>query len=135
VSAAPTPLLIGVAGGTGSGKSTVAQALAGGLPAGTCVVLDHDSYYKDRSDLDVDERRRLNFDHPAALDNDLLVDHLTALRSGRGVDVPLYDFVRHARRAETRRAGGASRRSASSTTPPCGRCTRSTSSRRSAGPT
>src|SRR5258707_11969731 len=96
------PLFIGIAGGTGSGKTTVARALADGLPAGSVVVIDHDSYYRDRSDLSFEERTRLNYDHPDALDNDLLVGHLDALRAERAVDVPIYDFVTHSRRPQTR---------------------------------
>jgi uridine kinase len=97
------PLLIGIAGGTGSGKSTVARKIADGLPADSVAVIDHDSYYRDRSDLSYQARSHLNFDHPDALDNDLLVQHLEALRAGRGVDVPIYDFKTHARLAERRR--------------------------------
>jgi uridine kinase len=97
------PLLIGIAGGTGSGKSTVARKIADGLPADSVAVIDHDSYYRDRSDLSYEARSHLNFDHPDALDNDLLVEHLEALRAGRGVDVPNYDFKTHARLAERRR--------------------------------
>jgi uridine kinase len=97
------PIFIGVAGGTGSGKSTVAKNVAHGLPAGAAVTLDHDSYYKDHSELPLAEREGLNYDHPDSLDNDLLVAHLDALAAGRGIDVPNYDFVRHARTAETRR--------------------------------
>jgi uridine kinase len=97
------PLFIGVAGGTGSGKSTVARALVEGLPGRSVAVVDHDAYYRDRSDLSFDERATLNYDHPGALDNDLLVEHLSALRAGRAVEVPIYDFVTHSRRAERRR--------------------------------
>ena len=97
------PLLIGIAGGTGSGKSTVARKIADGLPADSVAVIDHDSYYRDRSDLSFDARSRLNFDHPDSLDTDLLVEHLEALRGGRGVDVPNYDFKTHSRLAERRR--------------------------------
>jgi uridine kinase len=97
------PLLIGIAGGTGSGKSTVARKIADGLPADSVAVIDHDSYYRDRSDLTFDERSKLNFDHPDALDNDLLVEHLEALREGRGVDVPNYDFKTHSRQPDRRR--------------------------------
>lgn len=97
------PLLIGVAGGTGSGKSTVAHKIAAGLPAGTVETIDHDSYYRDRSDLSLDERAHLNYDHPDSLDNDLLVAHLEALRGGRVVEVPRYDFKTHARERTTRR--------------------------------
>ncbi len=97
-----TPLLIGIAGGTGSGKSTVAQKIAEGLPSETVAVLDHDSYYRDRSDLSPESLAKLNYDHPDSLDNDLLVQHLQELRSGRPVDVPQYDFKTHSRRPERR---------------------------------
>jgi uridine kinase len=97
------PLLIGIAGGTGSGKSTVAHKIAEGLPIASVTVIDHDSYYRDRSDLSHDARTRLNYDHPDALDTDLLVSHLEALRSNRGVDIPIYDFKADARLTERRR--------------------------------
>ncbi len=96
------PLVIGVAGGTGSGKSTVARALADGLPPHSVAMLEHDAYYRDRSDLDFEERSRLNYDHPDSLDNDLLVRHLEQLRAGQPVEAPIYDFVSHSRRRETR---------------------------------
>jgi uridine kinase len=97
------PLLIGIAGGTGSGKSTVARKIAEGLPAESVAVIDHDSYYRDRSDIGFEARSKLNFDHPDELDNDLLVEHLQALREGRAVDVPIYDFKLNARLPERRR--------------------------------
>jgi len=97
------PLLIGIAGGTGSGKSTVARKIADGLPPDSVAVIDHDSYYRDRSDLSFEARTHLNFDHPDSLDTALLVEHLEALRDRRGVDVPNYDFKTHARLAERRR--------------------------------
>jgi uridine kinase len=97
------PVLVGIAGGTGSGKTTVARALAQGLPDHAVAMIDHDSYYKDRSDLSFEERSLLNYDHPESLDNELLVAHLEALRQERVVEVPIYDFVTHSRRAETRR--------------------------------
>jgi uridine kinase len=97
------PLLIGIAGGTGSGKSTIASKIAEGLPAGSVATLDHDSYYRDRSDLSLEERGKLNYDHPDSLDNDLLVSHLQLLRDGASVEVPIYDFKTHARLAATRR--------------------------------
>jgi uridine kinase len=100
--AARGPLLIGIAGGTGSGKSTVARKIAEGLPAESVAVIDHDSYYRDFADLALEARSKLNFDHPDALDNDLLVAHLEALRQGRAVDVPIYDFKAYARRDERR---------------------------------
>ncbi len=91
------PLLVGVAGGTGSGKSTVAAKIAEGLPRGTVAVIDHDSYYRDRPDLSLAQREQLNFDHPDSLDTGLLVQHLQAIKSGHPVDVPAYDFKSHAR--------------------------------------
>jgi uridine kinase len=97
------PLVVGIAGGSGSGKSTVARKIVAGLPAGAAAIIDHDSYYRDRQDLAPSERAQLNYDHPDALENSLLVAHLEALRAGRGVDVPVYDFVTHARLVETRR--------------------------------
>src|SRR5262245_35240480 len=98
-----TPLVIGVAGGTGSGKSTVARKIVDGLPPDSVAIIDHDSYYRDRSDLTLEERSHLNFDHPDALDNDLFVAHLESLRAGRAVEVPIYDFKTHARLVETQR--------------------------------
>ena len=97
------PFLIGIAGGTGSGKSTVARKIVEGLPQENVSIIDHDSYYRDRSDLSLEERSHLNFDHPDALDNDLLVTHLEQLRAGGVVDVPNYDFKTHGRLAERRR--------------------------------
>jgi len=97
------PLVIGIAGGTGSGKTTVARKVAAGLAPGAVAIVEHDSYYKDRRDLAADDRARLNYDHPDALDNDVLVEHLTALRRGQPVDVPIYDFKTHLRLKRTRR--------------------------------
>ena len=94
--------MIGIAGGTGSGKSTVARKLAVALP-GRCAVIDHDAYYRDQSHLPPETRAETNYDHPASLESSLLADHLMALRAGRGVDVPIYDFVNHTRKPETRR--------------------------------
>lgn len=96
------PIFIGVAGGTGSGKTTVARAITDGLPTGAAIALDHDSYYRHHPDLPLEERKLLNYDHPDALDNELLVEHLDRLRSGTAIDMPIYDFVTHARLAETR---------------------------------
>jgi uridine kinase len=97
------PLVIGIAGGTGSGKTTVARNLAAGLPTGTVSLIDHDSYYRDRRDLPFDERAQLNYDHPDSLETELLVEHLGHLRAGEAVEIPLYDFTTHTRRVETRR--------------------------------
>ncbi len=100
---ATRPLLIGIAGGTGSGKSTIAHNLAEGLPAGTAQIVDHDAYYRDLAQLPFEERVKVNFDHPDALETELLVKHLDLLRDGKAIDVPLYDFATHTRKRETRR--------------------------------
>lgn len=97
------PIFIGVAGGTGSGKSTVAHAITHGLPPGASVAIDHDSYYRDQPVMPLEERKLVNYDHPDALDNELLLSHLDALRSGATIEVPIYDFVSHSRLKETRR--------------------------------
>jgi uridine kinase len=95
--------VLGIAGGTGSGKTTIAQKLFAALPAGAAVLIDHDGYYRDRSGLPREERERINYDHPDAIETELLVQHLGLLRAGQAVEVPQYDFREHARRAETRR--------------------------------
>ncbi|MEL6547617.1 MAG: uridine kinase [Myxococcota bacterium] len=97
------PFIVGIAGGTGSGKSTIAEKIREGIPDGACATLDHDSYYCEHPDLNPDERALVNYDHPDALDNALLIEHLDALRNGQGVDVPIYDFVTHSRSQNTRR--------------------------------
>ncbi len=95
-------LVVGIAGGTGSGKTTIAQAIAAALPPDRVSILEHDAYYRDRSDLTPAERDRLNFDHPEALESELLVEHLRGLKAGRAIDAPIYDFKTHRRRTETR---------------------------------
>jgi uridine kinase len=96
-------LVVGIAGGTGSGKTTVAHKLASAMPEGRCVTIDHDAYYRDQSHLPEDERATINYDHPAALESNLLAEHLRELRAGKPVDVPIYDFATHTRRADKRR--------------------------------
>ncbi len=98
-----TPLVIGVGGGSGSGKTTVVRRIVESLPEDRVTVLEHDRYYRDRSELRLEERAALNYDHPDALETDLLVQHLVALRAGQSVDVPVYDFARYTRRAATDR--------------------------------
>jgi len=95
--------VLGIAGGTGSGKTTVARNIMAALPAGAAVLIDHDAYYRDRSALPPEERARVNFDHPDAIETELLESHLVALRAGGAVEVPQYDYREHARRRETRR--------------------------------
>ncbi len=98
-------ILIGVAGGSGSGKTLVVQHMIQQLGSDRVVVLQQDSYYKDSSHLPFEERAKQNFDHPDAIDSDLLVQHVEELLNGWTVDIPIYDFTTHTRRTETRRAG------------------------------
>jgi uridine kinase len=91
-------LVIGVAGGSGSGKTTVVRRIVDSLGDVPVTVLEHDRYYRDRLDLRFEERTALNYDHPDSLETDLLVQHVRELRAGRSVDVPLYDFARYVRR-------------------------------------
>lgn len=95
------PLIIGIAGGSGSGKSTVARKVAQALPAPTVAFIEMDAYYADFSHLPLEERRRLNWDHPDAFDLDLLAAHLAGLARGDSIEQPTYDFVSHTRAAES----------------------------------
>jgi uridine kinase len=95
-------LLIGIAGGTGSGKTTLAQRIAGALPGGV-VIIEHDWYYRDRSGVPEAERSGLNYDEPGALENDLLARDLAKLKAGSAVECPQYDFSTHTRSARTER--------------------------------
>jgi uridine kinase len=96
------PLVIGIAGGTGSGKTTVANVILERVGAQNIVFLAHDSYYRDLKDLPRAQRDLVNFDHPNSLETDLLVTHLDALRQWKAVDVPVYDFTIHSRTSQTR---------------------------------
>jgi uridine kinase len=95
------PLVIGVAGGSGSGKTTVVRRIVDALGDARVTVLEHDRYYRDRNDLRLEERAALNYDHPDSLETDLLVEHLNRLRGGQPIEAPVYDFARHARVATT----------------------------------
>lgn len=97
-----TPVLIGIAGGTGSGKTTVASKIVEQLPAGRALLIQHDSYYRDRSHLSSAERASINFDEPDALENDRLAADLQRLRGGQTIHCPIYDFATHTRRPEVR---------------------------------
>jgi uridine kinase len=103
MSTRPAPLIIGIAGGTGSGKTTVANVILERVGAERIALLAHDAYYRDLQDLPRAQRDSINFDHPDSLETDLLVRHLEALRSWRPVEVPIYDFTSHARTARTQR--------------------------------
>jgi len=95
------PVFIGVAGGTGSGKTTVTQAILSRLPGESVALIEQDSYYRDLSQLPFSERVKTNFDHPDAFETELLVEHLDRLSRGETIQKPLYDFVTHTRRRET----------------------------------
>lgn len=98
------PVVIGVAGGSGSGKTTVVRRIVESLGDDRVTVVDHDRYYHDRSELRLEERAALNYDHPDSLDTELMVRHLLELRAGRDVETPVYDFARYARRSATQTA-------------------------------
>jgi uridine kinase len=95
------PIVIGVAGGSGSGKTTVVRKIVEALGDDQVSVLEHDRYYRDHPELRLEERAALNYDHPASLETDLMMRHVEALRNNRDVDVPVYDFARHARVSST----------------------------------
>jgi uridine kinase len=97
------PVIIGVAGGTASGKTTVSDAILDRVGRQHIIYLQHDSYYRDLSYLPLEERTKLNFDHPDALETELLVSHLRRLQAGEPVEVPVYDFATYQRSEETRR--------------------------------
>jgi uridine kinase len=94
------PILIGVAGGSGSGKTTVARALAASFRPEQVQMVLMDSYYRDRKEVPFEERSRINYDHPDAFDEPLLVEQARALKAGRGIEQPVYDFTRHERQAD-----------------------------------
>lgn len=95
------PILIGITGGTGSGKSTVAKAIYKNFKKESISIIMQDSYYKDQSDLTFEERTKTNYDHPHAFDTDLLITHLNQLLQGEAIEIPIYDFTIHNRKAET----------------------------------
>ena len=96
-------LVIGIAGGTGSGKTTVARAVMRRLGPDKVTFISQDNYYKDHPELSLEERAKINYDHPLAFDNELLIRHLNMLRKGRPVQAPIYDFTVHARSPRTHR--------------------------------
>ncbi len=96
------PVVIGVAGGTGSGKTTVARAILERAGTHHISLIQHDAYYKDLSHLPASQRALRNFDHPDALDNELLIAHLKALKAGQAIEMPVYDFKTHTRTRQTR---------------------------------
>ncbi len=96
--ASSTPFVIGIAGGSGSGKTTVAEALVDAIDG--VAFIQHDSYYRHFPELDFAARSKVNYDHPDSLETELLVEHLEQLREGRAIHKPVYDFTRHLRSSE-----------------------------------
>ena len=94
-------LIIGIAGGTGCGKTTVVNTILNELPEGEVGVISQDSYYKDTSHLSYEERVQINFDHPRSIDFELLTEHLKELKQGNSIDQPVYSFVKHNRTGDT----------------------------------
>jgi uridine kinase len=95
------PLFIAIAGGSGSGKTTIARSVVDLVGRDKVIYLQQDAYYRDQSDLSFEERLKINYDHPDSLELDLLTDHLDALRDGQTIERPVYDFETHTRTAET----------------------------------
>ena len=96
------PITIGVAGGSGAGKSTVARVILQRIGAENIAYVPHDSYYRDLSDLPRQQRALINFDHPDSLDSDLFIDHISHLQAGQPINIPIYDFSTHSRTSEVR---------------------------------
>lgn len=97
------PLIIGIAGGSGSGKTTVAENICQGIMEGKkALIIAQDSYYKDLSHLSFAEREKINFDHPSAFDNQLLLEHLNRLKNCEPISMPIYSFLRHIRKKSTK---------------------------------
>ncbi len=94
-------LIVGIAGGTGSGKTTVVKKLMDVLPGGEVVVIPQDSYYKDNSSIPLEERQKINFDHPDSLEFGLLIEHLKVLKKGKSIEMPLYSYLTCVRAKET----------------------------------
>ncbi|MEN6436348.1 MAG: uridine kinase [Anaerolineaceae bacterium] len=96
-----TPIVIGIAGGSGSGKTTVAQAILKAVGSHRIAFIQHDAYYRDLKDLPPIQRAQVNFDHPDSLESDLLTQHIIELKNWRPVFIPVYDFTTHTRTTET----------------------------------
>lgn len=95
------PVVIGVCGGTGSGKSTVAKAIFKSLPEDNILIIEQDAYYKDQSNLTYEERVKTNYDHPLAFDTELLIEHIKQLCEHKAIDKPIYNFSKHNRETES----------------------------------
>ncbi len=99
-------IIIGIAGPSASGKSLLARTIVSELCSEKVVIISEDSYYKDQSDLPLEERAKANYDHPNAFEHDLLVEHLKKLQAGQSVDIPTYDYTQHTRAEETQHIAG-----------------------------
>jgi uridine kinase len=97
-----TPIVIGIAGGTGSGKTTVAHTIVERVGAQYIAYLPHDAFYRDLSHLPPEKRAEVNFDHPNSLETELLIQHIQQLKVGQPIDLPIYDFKTHTRTSQTR---------------------------------
>lgn len=95
------PLILGVAGGSGSGKTTVVSKIIENIGEENILLMQHDSYYRDLSHITLEERKKQNFDHPSSLETELMIRHLDALKEGYQIEIPVYDFVAHTRSDET----------------------------------
>ena len=95
------PLVIGVAGGSGSGKTTISSAIVDQIGRDQVAFIEHDAYYRDYGSLPLEERAKVNFDHPDSLETELLIEHLRALIDGQPIEKPVYDFTTHSRLAQT----------------------------------
>lgn len=94
-------MIMGISGGTGSGKTTFAQKIISSVGLDNVVYLQQDSYYRNLGDMPLDLKHRVNYDHPDAFDTDLLINHLAALRAGEAIEQPIYDYPSHSRRSES----------------------------------
>ena len=95
------PLIIGLGGGSGSGKTTIAESIVDAIGSDSMALIQHDAYYRDQTRLPLEERAKVNYDHPDSLETELLIGHLRELREGRAIDRPVYDFTVHNRASET----------------------------------
>ncbi|MBO8140671.1 MAG: uridine kinase [Firmicutes bacterium] len=97
----PRPVFVGIAGGSGSGKTTVMRAILNRVPQATVAVIEQDAYYKNQDHIPLEERRKVNYDHPTAFDTELMIRHLDQLMAGQAVERPVYDFRTYTRAPRT----------------------------------
>lgn len=101
MSEAKHPIIIGVTGGSGSGKTTVSKAIYEQLHGQSIQIINQDTYYNDQADMTMEERKAVNYDHPLAFDTDLLIEQLAALRANQSIEMPVYDYTQYTRSSET----------------------------------